>query len=167
MVRKAILTSSITILFSIVLSIIYFIAERIAQKKAIVEKIQTLSSSSLFTLDSVQFNISSPKFTVLVYFNSECEHCQYELSEIKKNMRSFQSSQLLLISSENISEIKKVAVEFDFTNAVFLKINREDVFEKFGALSVPHLLLYSSDQKLIKEFKGETKIETILQYLPK
>jgi hypothetical protein len=41
------------------------------------------------------------------------------------------------------------------------------VFENYGSLSVPHLFLYGADRKLIKEFKGETKIEAILQYVPK
>jgi hypothetical protein len=51
-------------------------------------------------------------------------------------------------------------------NIKFLKINRDNVFENFGPLSTPHILIYNEDSKLVKEFKGETKIEAILQYLP-
>lgn len=167
MVKKALLTSVLVILFSGVLAMVYFIVEKVAKKKAVAEKIQSLSAEDLFTLDSVQFRFPNSKPSVLIYFNSGCEHCQYELGEIKKNIKAFENAHVLWMSSENISEIKKVADGFGSSNVIFLKINREDVFEKFGALSVPHLLIYSADQKLVKEFKGETKIEAILQHLPK
>ncbi|MFM7853102.1 MAG: hypothetical protein ACKO96_14580 [Flammeovirgaceae bacterium] len=50
---------------------------------------------------------------------------------------------------------------------MFAKINTEVVFDTFGSVSIPHIFIYDNEHKLIKEFKGETKMEAILQYLPK
>lgn len=170
MIKKAILTSLFVILFTAVLAMIYLIIERISQKKAIAENIKTLNVNSVYTLDSLQFRLKETSPVVLIFFNSGCEHCQYELSEIKKNLSSFSGTQLLFLSSENIASIKSAAEKYIGeipSNINFLKINREDVFEKFGALSVPHIFVYSAEKKLVKEFKGETKVEAIIQHLPK
>ena len=169
MSKKALLIIMATTLLAGVLMMLYFIVERMAQKKTVAENIKTLKVSHLYTLDSVQFSLEAGKPVVLVFFNSGCEHCQYELSEIKKKLSSFKGTQLLFLSSENIAAIKTAAQPFtdlNLPNVTFLKIDHEHVFEKFGALNVPHIFLYSANQKLVKEFKGETKIEVILKYLP-
>jgi thioredoxin-related protein len=167
MLKKSIITASITILLALVLFMVYSIVEKVYTKKSIAEKNQTLSAPTLFKMDSsrYQFTLTSP--VLLIYFNTECEHCQYELAELKKNLSAFQQISILLMSSENISVIKRAMEAFGVAPHVgFVKINRDDVFESFGSLSVPHLFLYGSDRKLIKEFKGETKMEAILKYLP-
>lgn len=72
------------------------------------------------------------------------------------------------MSSENISIIKKTSEDFGLaglTNIHFTKINARDVFDTFGSVSVPHVFIYGKDSKLIKEFKGETKVEAILKYI--
>lgn len=170
MLKKSLVTAGLTTLFALVLFMVYTIVEKVHAKKVVHNKIQTLSVGQLFRMDSTQFQMTSPRPILLVYFNSECEHCQYELTELKKNLPAFNAVSILLMSSENIATIKEAAQKFELAaspNAEFVKINRDDVFENFGSLSVPHLFLYGADRKLIKEFKGETKIEAILQHLPK
>jgi hypothetical protein len=73
------------------------------------------------------------------------------------------------MSSESIKVIKRTSVDFGLEgipNIHFVKINPEHVFETFGSLSLPHIFIYGNDRKLIKEFKGETKMDAILKYLP-
>ena len=38
--------------------------------------------------------------TILIFFNSECEHCQWEIEEISKKIIEFNQHQLLLTSFE-------------------------------------------------------------------
>jgi thioredoxin-related protein len=170
MLKKSLVTAGFTTLFALVLFMVYSIVEKVYAKKSVQNKIQNLSVAQLFKMDSTQFQMTSGRPILLVFFNSQCEHCQYELTELKKNLSSFEAVSVLLMSSENIATIKEAAQKFELAaspNAEFVKINRDDVFENYGSLSVPHLFLYGADRKLIKEFKGETKIEAILQYLPK
>jgi hypothetical protein len=75
-----------------------------------------------------------------------------------------------MVSSEFIKEIKSFSIKYrlnDEPNVTFTKINPEDVYNTFGSVFIPHIFIYGKDRKLIKEFKGETKVEAILQYLPK
>ncbi|MDZ7650681.1 MAG: protein disulfide isomerase family protein [Cytophagales bacterium] len=102
---------------------------------------------------------------VLVLFNSTCEHCQYELGQIKENIANFNEVELVFLSTESISTIRQVAKVFESgSNVNFVKIKPEDVYENFGTVRFPTILIYNTAGKLLKEFKGETKIEAILQY---
>jgi hypothetical protein len=133
------------------------------------EKLASLKSLPIVIMDSSMYELPNSVPTVVMLFNTACEHCHYEVTEIKKSISSFQRTSILMISSEPIKTIKAFAKEYGLDSEAtitFAKINRDDVFETFGSVSIPHILIYDKDRKLIKEFKGETKIEAILQYLP-
>jgi thioredoxin-related protein len=170
MLKKSLLTAVATLLIALVLFMVYGIVEKVIAMKAVGEKKLTLDAVPFFNTDSTNYRADSANPILLVHFNSECEHCQYELGELSKNLNALQHATVLLMSSENIAVIKKTAQDFGLVNTSnikFLKINRDNVFENFGSLSTPHVFIYGKDRKLIKEFKGETKIDAILQYLPK
>lgn len=166
MVKKALITSGITIVFALALFMVYSIIEKQASKKTITAKIQSAPVNvTLFTLDSTRFSFPVAKPVVLILFNSTCEHCQYELSQIKARIEDFKELELVFLSSEPIAAIKQAAAPFESVgNATFVKINPKDVYENFGTVRFPTILIYSTQGKLVKEFKGETKIEAILQY---
>ncbi|WP_460908117.1 hypothetical protein [Spirosoma areae] len=44
-------------------------------------------------------------------------------------------------------------------------LTREESYRAFGPTSVPHIFIYGPDRQLRKEYKGETKIDALLQYL--
>lgn len=169
MLKKSLSTAGIAILVTLVLFMIYGIVEKIIANKSMVDKIQSLNVGPLFKMDSTHYKANPSTPTVLIYFNSTCEHCQYELAEIKKNTSLFENISIVLMSFENIDLIKKVGDDFEMgrtPNIEFVKINRDDVFETYGSLATPHIFIYAKDQKLIKEFKGETKIDAIVKHLP-
>jgi thioredoxin-related protein len=133
------------------------------------EKIASLKSLPIVVMDSSRYELPTTVSTVVILFNTTCEHCQYEATEIKKSISFFSKTSILMISSEPIKKIKTFSEEYALNNessVTFAKISRDDVFETFGSVSIPHIFIYSKDRKLIKEFKGETKIEAILKYLP-
>lgn len=143
---------------------------KIKAKKQATEKVSALHNLPLFTLDSTRYvfqNNAQP--LAIIFFNSECEHCQYEMREINQKQSLFLNKKLILLSSENISTIIKASEDFGLAhylpNIHFAKINDEDVFSTFGSVSVPHIFIYDEDGRLIKEFKGETKVEAIAKYL--
>jgi thiol-disulfide isomerase/thioredoxin len=169
MLKKILLTVGAVTLFALVLFLIFGIVEKLASKKEAKVKIETLPQATLVDLDSVAYTIPSVTFTCLIHFNSGCEHCQYELKEIKNNQKAFINTKVILVSSESIKVIKSTSVDFGLDgmpNIHFVKINPEHVFDTFGSLLLPHIFIYGKDSKLIKEFKGEAKVEAILKYLP-
>ncbi|MCA4893610.1 MAG: redoxin domain-containing protein [Cytophagales bacterium] len=135
------------------------------------EKTASLKSLPIVTMDSSKYELTNNSIpTIIILFNTTCEHCQYEATEIKKSIDFFSQVRVLMISSETIEVIKAFGDQYGLTNKpsiTFAKISPDDVFETFGSVSIPHIFIYGKDRKLIKEFKGETKIDAILQYLPK
>lgn len=159
-----------TVLF--VLLVAWMLSKTVARLRAANEakdKITTLDSLPIVRMDSSKYEFPNPATAVVILFNTTCEHCQYEASEIKKSINSFSQSSILMISSEGIKTIKAFAEQYDLhtePSVTFAKINPEDHYKTFGSVSIPHIFIYGKDHKLIKEFKGETKIEAILKYLP-
>lgn len=166
MVKKALITSGITIVFALAVFMVYSTLEQQTAKKLVQTKIQsTPVNVNLFTLDSTRFIFPLAKPVVFILYNSTCEHCQYELSQINAEINSFNNIELVFLSSEPIPAIKQSALPFEGNrNVNFVKINPEDVFANFGTVRYPTILIYGTNGKLIKEFKGETKVEAILKY---
>ena len=86
MFKKSLLTAGFTTLFALLLFLGYGIIEKLAAKREARTKIQTLPHARLFTLDSVAYQFNSASSIALIHFNTGCEHCQYELKEIKKKV---------------------------------------------------------------------------------
>ena len=101
-------------------------------------------------------------FTILIYFNSECEHCQREIHEISKNIGLFDRTQLLLTSFEPQQEAFTFLAQHDLSD-LYLRSTPENVIDSFSG-GVPQTLIYQEGE-LIKHFKGEVKVSAILKVI--
>ena len=162
------LLSMVILLLSGTAFMIYLIIERVTHRRLTRQNLEILDNFPIFNFDSTRIHLSSNRKSILVYFDSGCEHCQYELNQIFINKNSFRDSDVVLMSSELISTIKIYAetnYPVDLANIRFAKINQTDAYNTFGSLAVPQIFIYGTDGVLIKEFRGETKMEVVLQYL--
>jgi thiol-disulfide isomerase/thioredoxin len=144
--------------------------EKIQKRTEREQKSNTLPELNLFTLDSLAFGAlsKSHKPLILIYFNTSCEHCHYEILSIKNLADEFKDVEIIFFSTEPLSIIRPFASAMDFeehSNIHFAKISFTDVTDAIGTLSIPHIFVYGPDKKLWKEFKGETKPEAILKYI--
>lgn len=168
MSKKTLLLLFVTVLLASVSFLVYLLIERVNHKRLARQNVATISDFPLLNFDSTRLHISSNRKTILVYFDSECNHCQQEFNEIIQNKNSFKDSDVVIASSELISTIKGYAEKncpADLDNIHFAKINTAHAYDTFGSLAVPQIFIYGPDGNLIKEFKGETRIEAILYYL--
>jgi thioredoxin-related protein len=146
----------------------YLIMERINHRRLARQNLENVDNFPIFNFDSTRLYLRSNRRSILVYFDSGCDHCQYELNQIFVNKNSFKDLDIVLMSSELISTIKLYAERncpIDLANIHFAKISQADAYNTFGSLAVPQIFIYGADGVLIKEFKGETKMEAVLQYL--
>lgn len=85
-------------------------------KKESGAKIQTLQHCSFESLNGGQtwidgFNPDQP--TVIIYFHPECEHCQYEASEIGKEAERFAKANMILITSDDSTKrVEAFAIKY-------------------------------------------------------
>lgn len=158
---------------SIIGFLLYKIACTVNQKTVTDERIARLPVFTFYNLDSTLFtNDSLPdgRSTVIVYFNTGCEHCQYETEQIIKNAGSLQQASFLLASIQPIAELKKFDSTYRLLSYPFIKLLHDKgnvMHHVFGANNVPSIFIYDSNKRLIKKYTGELKIEAIINTVNK
>lgn len=134
--------------------------------------IQRNSKNITASKDKIGFLIGlqsmNPAQMIIILFSPTCEHCQYEAQEIKNHIQDFGDTKIIMVSSDDSISVKKFAVDYqldNIPNVQFLYLPKEKIFEAFGSTSIPRILIYNREGNLVKDFKGETKIENILKHI--
>lgn len=148
----------------------YKIVSKLNHKKEVAIRIKTIPNFSFQTMKGeifTQDNLAK-KPTVFVYFNSECEYCQSEAIKIQERLSDFKEIQLIFISFEEKETIKQFAKEYQLINqenVLFLEDRKGEFSELFDVNSIPYMVIYDANKKLLKKFKGTTKVDKILDVL--
>jgi len=144
---------------------------KIQHKKEVAENIKTIPKFEYQNINGGIFsntNLKKDTPTIFVYFNSECEFCNEEAQMIQANITQFASFQLVFVSFEKPALIKAFAAKHQLTtydNVTFLSDSKVSFATTFDVKSLPCLVLYDKNQKLIEKIKGQTKVETIVKKL--
>ncbi|MFA6947141.1 MAG: redoxin domain-containing protein [Pedobacter sp.] len=113
------------------------------------------------------FNPNQP--TVIIYFNPECDHCQYEATEIGRQPERFAKANMILITPyDSTKRIEAFADKYKLwqvDNLVVL-LDRNFQFKKYFGTSVfPSVFIYGANKRLLKQFIGEVKMEAVLKII--
>jgi thiol-disulfide isomerase/thioredoxin len=136
------------------------------------EKIETLPDFSFKTINDSIFSRNQIKDgpVLILFFNPECEHCQYQVQAVIKNREAISDVLVLMISNAG----KEIVMDFiksynliDFPRLVVLLDDTHSFDKFFGTETVPASFIYDKKLKLTKYFHGEATFETILGYLKK
>jgi peroxiredoxin len=127
-----------------------------------------LPSMNFTTLNGTQMNTQSLKGkSILILFQSDCDHCQREAKEIREHIEAFKDYAVYFISADPMPAIEKFAKDYDLlsqANFSFGMTTVENVLNSFGPIPAPSVYIYS-DQALVQKFNGEVSIDKILQAL--
>ncbi|MCF6347539.1 MAG: redoxin domain-containing protein [Flavobacteriaceae bacterium] len=160
------------VLISIIGYLGFSIGNKLNHKKEVAERIKTIPEFSFKTLNGEAFTqneVSETLPKLFIYFNSECEFCHAEAKQIQESIEQLKNVQLLLVSFEESEGIKAFAEKYhlvNYENIIFLEDSSLLFAELFDAKSIPFMVLYSKENQLIQKFKGATKIEKVISYLP-
>lgn len=167
---KKILKIIIPILFICVLG--YFgvqIFTKIQHKKEVAENIKTIPKFDYQNIKGGVFsnaNLKKDTPTLFVYFNSECEFCNEEAQMIHANIKQLAAFQLVFISFEKPALIRAFATKHQlnsYDNVTFLSDSKVSFATTFDVKSLPCLVLYDKNQKLIEKIKGQTKVDVLVK----
>jgi hypothetical protein len=106
--------------------------------------------------------------TVLILFQTDCDHCQREAAAIQENISAFENYSLYFITTSSHKEIETFANEYKLAghpNVYFCQATSQSILDNFGPIDAPSLYIFSPDQKLVKSFNGETQINEILRHI--
>lgn len=124
----------------------------------------TIANNVAYTNDSLEKN----KPIGLIYFNSGCEHCQYETEQFIKHKGELSHAHILMVSDEPTEALREFDSSYHLQAYPFIKLLRDSThsfFQTFGSAVVPTILLYNHEHTLVKSFKGEVKPEAIIKAL--
>lgn len=158
------------LLLNIVALLSYKIITKLNYKNEVTERTKVIPSFSFFDLKGKKFtnkNLKN-KSIVFIYFNSDCDYCHSKASKIKEKLQKFNNVQLVFISFEEKKRILKFARQYKLDNReniVFLEDRMGEFSKLFDVNSIPYIVIYDSNGKLLKKFKGITKINDILKVL--
>lgn len=146
------------------------VLEKHYDNKRIESTIQKLPILSFYTTNQEPFIFENnpQKNTLIIYFHPECEHCQYEAKQISKHQSEFKDSHILMISPAQLNDIKQFQTDYQLGEISNLKIlwDKGRMFETyFGKATFPTILIYNSNNEMLKKYKGEAKIEAILKHI--
>lgn len=147
------------------------IYSKIKHKKEVAENIKVIPKFDYQNINGTIFtneNLKKDTPTLFIYFNTECEFCNEEAQMIKENIEKFKDFQLVFISFEKSDLIKAFATKYKLNNYVnvnFLSDTKISFATTFDVKSLPCLVLYDKNQRLIEKLKGQTKAETLIKKL--
>lgn len=168
--KKIILSIVILIMVLFVSSLVIGINKKLRDHKLVAEKIAKLPAFSLMTLNKRIYNSTDTKNgpVLIVHYHPECDHCQYEISEILKSKIPFVFSSVILVSSAHPDSIKSFLSNLnvkDYSTVIPLLDTSYKFEEIFGRGTIPSTYIYNRNLTLVKVLQGEVKTETILKYL--
>lgn len=150
---------------------IYSVNRLISVKKALHSKIQRrpdLSQVRFIQNGKLVQQALTEKPTLLILFNSGCEHCQAEATQIHKRYREFAAANVVMLTSESLQDAQSFVQHFGLDSLGMISVgtlSADQVYNAFGHTSFPHLYLYGPDGNLRNEYQGETKIDALLAAL--
>jgi len=161
------------VVFGVISFLSYKIISKTQEKIAIANRIKTIPDFNLTALNNTEFKKENLKLnvpTVFLYFNSECDFCQYEVQSISDAIDKFKDIHLVFVSAEPIEKIKIFSGQYNLynnSNITFLHDSTDSFFTQFNASSIPFTLIYDKNQNLIKTHIGQLNANGILRIINK
>lgn len=168
--KKKIFKISVILIVGTLISYMSFrIVKKANAKKEAAESTSALPDFEFYTLQNELFtkgSLESNKPVAVLLFNTECDHCHYEVQGILKNITSFRAMQTLMISGEQTDHIEKFVNTYKLEDYPEIKVLRDkggERLKRFGTESSPTVFIYDKSHRFSKKYTGETKPEAILK----
>ena len=108
--------------------------------------------------------------TLLIYFSPDCPHCQHLTNEMKKVMKQFGDTQILMITWSNnydIRAIKAFVKDYGLAKYPNITIGTEGytylVQKYFKIETTPYVAVYDSKSQLVQSFRKAPDIDDIVK----
>ncbi len=169
--KKALRIILIVIAIALVSTLVVRLIYKVNQKQIAVKTTKTLPDFKFKTLDNQDYSTSMlgpNKSVIFLYFNTECDHCQYEARELPRHIHEFANSTILMISAESMDKIKEFDATYQLSKNSFIKVlkDNDDTFYKiFSTKMTPSMFIYNQKGELVKQYQGEVKMDAIYKYL--
>jgi peroxiredoxin len=143
---------------------------KLEQKKDIQNNLKEMPDAFFFDFNdsTIYLRPLNKDGIVIVYFNPDCEHCQYEISEIVSSLNMFKKYLIIFISNENKRNTYEFGRKYMLIgkNNIKLLLDNSNLFYNFfGTTRVPTIFVYNKKFYLKSRFDGEIKLQKVIDVL--
>jgi peroxiredoxin len=112
-------------------------------------------------------NIPKGKGLLLVYFRSDCDHCEHTAIELKAKARQYPTL-IWMVSGEELPALQtfeSMMGLYDISNLKVLQDKNKQMHTFFNFTQLPYILLYSASGKFVKQFDELPSAEVVKKLL--
>lgn len=113
-------------------------------------------------------DLPGKKKTIIMLFSPDCEHCKHETELIKKNIKQFSGTHLVMITTLSFDKMLQFYKDFGLGKFRNITVGRDTKFffpNYFKVHYLPFLAIYDKKHRLLKTFEGAPKWEDLVEYL--
>ncbi|WP_420576370.1 hypothetical protein [Ekhidna sp.] len=128
---------------------------------------EVLPNIYLSDFDSTQVELHDIEFEkglVVGLINSECQICHSLVDELYKRAHKLEGIKIILISYQNIEDIKIFAENYPDPPFKFWKADFELLNTQFNEMNTPQVRLYNPQLEMIKRIDGIARVVYIKKY---
>lgn len=122
---------------------------------------------SMITADNSKYNtnqIAGGRYTVIMYFRTDCIHCQKETADIVKAGESLKDINIILLTPKGLGDIKQYVNIFKLDNFANIQVafdERLDFMKYFRPTNIPYLVIYNGQNKLYRIYEGIVPVDSL------
>ena len=162
MKRKNKIIGYLLVLIGLFSFLVIGILDRLNQKEQVKNNVAKLPILQVKSITGKLYKvIPKDKPIVLFFFNSTCEHCQEEAKYVVENHQKLQSADVYFLSTENLQDIQNFAETYQLHRFQVGQVKDEEVSVQMGIQTFPTCFVYSKSGNLLKQFKGQVKMNVI------
>ncbi len=158
-------------LFYVISATLVLVLGYLGYKAYEVYTVKKISSDNIQNLPELPFkflkplDIKSGKSKIINLFSSDCEHCLFMTSQIIKYKEQFPDSEILMITADDTEKARNFQKSFGIDSLDFINIGVDtshSFMQLFGSTAIPSFYIYDEADKLKSSYKGEIKIEKLI-----
>jgi hypothetical protein len=110
-------------------------------------------------------NIPNGLSTVFLYFDPDCKHCQKLTKNILQHVNQLKDINLYWVTNGDQGELKHFCKYYHFDTLKNIVIGEDYEYSFYGAYlpsTVPFIAIYNCRRSLVKIYKGEVNVNSII-----
>ena len=123
-----------------------------------------IPDSSSFTRN----NLVKKKATVIIFFNTDCDHCQVEIKKLTAKIDQLKNVQIIMVSAMGFNLLQRFYEDYkiaDYPNITMARDPSYNFTSFYKAYFVPQVYMYDKNRKFLNVIRGIVPVEEIAKII--
>lgn len=131
------------------------------------EALSPMPSLSMLLADSSAFGsdqITPGRYTVFMYFRTDCSHCQQETADIVRCCNDLKTLNFVFLTPKPLADLRQYAAFFklaDYSNIRAASDYKRDFWKYYKPARVPYLVVYDRQKRLYRIAEGPLPVDSL------